>query len=77
MSVSMTPQAMALTWMLWPAPSLLFDKAVSLLGGGIDILLNNAGVQRRNHCEDFTLEDWDTVIGVNLNAVFVLWAARG
>lgn len=55
----------------------LFDKAVSLLGGGIDILLNNAGVQRRNHCEDFTLEDWDTVIGVNLNAVFVLCQLAG
>ena len=55
----------------------VFDKAVALLGGGIDILLNNAGVQRRNHCEDFTLEDWDTVIGVNLNAVFVLCQLAG
>ena len=26
----------------------VFDAAVELLGGGIDILLNNAGVQRRN-----------------------------
>ena len=51
--------------------------AVELLGGGIDILLNNAGVQRRSHCEDFTLEDWDTVINVNLNAVFVLCQLAG
>lgn len=55
----------------------LFDTAVELLGGGIDILLNDAGVQRRNRCEEFTLEDWDTVIGVNLNAVFVLCQLAG
>ena len=48
-----------------------------MLGGKIDILLNDAGVQRRNHCEDFTLEDWDTVINVNLNAVFVLCQLAG
>jgi 2-deoxy-D-gluconate 3-dehydrogenase len=55
----------------------LFEQALTLLGGGIDILLNDAGVQRRNHCEDFTLEDWDAVIGVNLNAVFVLCQLAG
>ena len=55
----------------------LFDQAVALLGGGIDILLNNAGVQRRNHCEDFTLEDWDTVLNVNLSTVFVLCQLAG
>ena len=54
-----------------------FERAVELLGGGVDILLNNAGVQRRNHCEDFTLEDWDTVINVNLNAVFQLCQLAG
>ena len=54
-----------------------FEKAVELLGGGVDILLNNAGVQRRNPCEDFTLEDWDTVLNVNLNAVFQLCQLAG
>lgn len=55
----------------------VFDAAVELLGGGIDILLNNAGVQRRNRCEEFTLEDWDAVINVNLNAVFTLCQLAG
>ena len=55
----------------------LFDRAVELLGGGIDILLNDAGVQRRNHCEDFTLEDWDAVLNVNLTTVFVLCQLAG
>lgn len=55
----------------------LFDQAVALLDGGIDILLNNAGVQRRNHCEDFTLEDWDTVLNMNLSTVFVLCQLAG
>lgn len=55
----------------------MFQEALKMLGGKIDILLNDAGVQRRNHCEDFTLEDWDTVINVNLNAVFVLCQLAG
>lgn len=55
----------------------MFNEALKMLGGKIDILLNDAGVQRRNHCEDFTLEDWDTVINVNLNAVFVLCQLAG
>ena len=55
----------------------MFNEALKMLGGKIDILLNDAGVQRRNHCEDFTLEDWDTVMNVNLNAVFVLCQLAG
>ena len=55
----------------------LFDQVLELLGGGIDILLNDAGVQRRNRCEEFTLKDWDLVLGVNLDAVFVLCQLAG
>jgi 2-dehydro-3-deoxy-D-gluconate 5-dehydrogenase len=38
--------------------------------GQIDILVNNAGVQRRAPAVDFSIEDWDTVLNVNLRAVF-------
>lgn len=48
------------------------------LSGELDILVNNAGIQIRHPVVDFPMEDWDTVIELNLNAVFDLaqWAAR-
>ena len=36
----------------------------------IDILVNNAGIIRRAEAVDFSLEDWDTVMDVNLKALF-------
>ncbi len=36
----------------------------------IDILINNAGIIRRDDSTDFTEADWDDVIDVNLKAVF-------
>ena len=54
-----------------------FEKAVGQLGGQVDILVNAAGIQRRNRCEEFTLEDWDDVIRVNLDAVFQLCQLAG
>jgi 2-dehydro-3-deoxy-D-gluconate 5-dehydrogenase len=41
-------------------------------GGGVDILINNAGIIRRNDALDFTEEDWDTVVDLNLKSVFFL-----
>ena len=49
-----------------------FAKAVDLLGGRLDILVNAAGIQRRHPCEQFPLEDWDAVIRINQTAVFAL-----
>ncbi|WMJ77546.1 MULTISPECIES: 3-oxoacyl-ACP reductase FabG [unclassified Sedimentibacter] len=49
-----------------------FNEALKFLGGKIDILVNAAGVQRRHKSEEFPLEDWNTVIDVNLTAVFSL-----
>jgi 2-dehydro-3-deoxy-D-gluconate 5-dehydrogenase len=40
--------------------------------GRIDILVNNAGTIRRAEFLDFTEEDWDAVIKVNLDSVFFL-----
>lgn len=40
--------------------------------GRIDILINNAGIIRRNDLADYSLEDWDAVNDVNLRAVFQL-----
>jgi 2-deoxy-D-gluconate 3-dehydrogenase len=45
--------------------------------GRIDILVNNAGVQKRHKAVDFPRQDWDFVIGVNMNAVFFLCQAVG
>ena len=39
-----------------------FQKAMEFLGGGIDILINNAGTQIRHKCEEFPLEDWEKVL---------------
>jgi len=39
--------------------------------GTIDILINNAGLQRDAKIEDMTLDLWNTVIGVNLTGQFL------
>jgi len=48
----------------------LFRSAVEQLGT-VDILVNNAGLQRDAPFEDMTLEQWNTVIGVNLTGQFL------
>ncbi len=40
--------------------------------GGLHILVNNAGIIRRNNAIDFTEADWDAVLDVNLKSVFFL-----
>lgn len=40
--------------------------------GGIDILINNAGVQKRHPAVQFPKEDWDFVMDVNANSVFFM-----
>ncbi len=40
--------------------------------GKLDILVNNAGTIRRNAAVDFSEEDWDAVMGVNLKSAFFL-----
>ena len=40
--------------------------------GHVDILLNNAGILRREKCLDFSEKDWDDVMNVNLKSLFFL-----
>ena len=45
--------------------------------GSIDILVNNAGMIKRTPAVDFTDDDWDLVIEVNLSSVFRMSRAAG
>lgn len=38
--------------------------------GGVDILINNAGISYVGLLSEMTLEEWDRLMGTNLNAVF-------
>ena len=48
-----------------------FHESVAILGG-LDILVNAAGTQRRHESPNFPVEDWDWVLEVNLTAPFEL-----
>jgi NAD(P)-dependent dehydrogenase (short-subunit alcohol dehydrogenase family) len=43
--------------------------------GKVQILINNAGVNVRKNITDFTLDEWNYVIGTNLTAVFLMCRA--
>lgn len=45
--------------------------------GRIDILVNNAGTIRRAPAADYSLEDWNTVLQVNLTSLFQLSQLAG
>ena len=40
--------------------------------GHLDIVVNNAGIQRRKPLVEFTKQDWDDVIATNLTAPFLV-----
>jgi meso-butanediol dehydrogenase/(S,S)-butanediol dehydrogenase/diacetyl reductase len=46
-----------------------FAEAVRLMGG-VDVLINNAGISIRHNFLDITPEEWAKVIAVNLTGVF-------
>ncbi len=45
--------------------------------GGIDILVNNAGIIRRAPAAEHPAEDWNSVLQINLSAVFFLSQSAG
>lgn len=49
------------------------DRAVAAASeatGGIDVLINNAGISRRHAFLDITPDEWEDVLGVNLTGAF-------
>ena len=40
--------------------------------GPVDVLMNNAGIARRQSFEDITADDWDETMNVNLRAAFLI-----
>ncbi|MBS1825844.1 MAG: SDR family oxidoreductase [Acidobacteria bacterium] len=48
----------------------MFERMAAELGG-IDILVNNAGLQKDADFHDMTLDQWNTVISVNLTGQFL------
>lgn len=40
--------------------------------GGIDVLINNAGIQHVSPIEDFPEEKWNAILGINLSSAFHL-----
>jgi 3-hydroxybutyrate dehydrogenase len=38
--------------------------------GGVDILINNAGIQHVAAVEEFPIERWDAILAINLSAAF-------
>ena len=48
----------------------MFEKMISNFGT-IDILVNNAGLQQDSPIEMMTLQQWNTVIGINLTGQFL------
>ena len=48
----------------------LFDETERALGG-VDVLVNNAGVGFFKNLEEMSLEEWNTILETNLTGVFL------
>jgi NAD(P)-dependent dehydrogenase (short-subunit alcohol dehydrogenase family) len=46
-----------------------FEEAIAQMGG-LDVVINNAGISIRHRFVDITAEEWNRVINVNLTGVF-------
>ncbi len=52
--------------------SRMFEEALDLLKGRLDVLIPAAGIQRRHLPEEFPMEEWDLVRKINLDHVFLM-----
>lgn len=51
---------------------LALEQEVAVRLGKVQILINNAGVNVRKSITDFTLDEWNFVLGTNLTSVFLM-----
>ena len=51
------------------------ERDVIAAYGGVQILINNAGINVRRLVHEFTLDEWNSVINTNLTSVFLLCRA--
>ena len=49
----------------------LFERAEEALGGHVDLLVNNAGVEAPYELAEMPLEEWERVLAVNLTGPFL------
>lgn len=54
-----------------------FCECLALLDGDLDILATAAGIQRRHLPEEFPIEEWDEVLSINLNSVWIFCQEAG
>jgi glucose 1-dehydrogenase len=49
----------------------MFNQAQSELGGPVDLLVNNAGIEKAFKLVDMPLDEWEKVLAVNLTGAFL------
>jgi 3-hydroxybutyrate dehydrogenase len=58
-----------------PAEIAALAQAANEAFGGVDIIVNNAGIQHVSPVEEFPVEKWDAIIAINLTSAFHLTRA--
>src|SRR3954453_7038761 len=54
----------------------MFARAAEELGGPVDVVVNNAGIEKPFLVVDMPLDEWNKVIAVNLTGAFCARARR-